>query len=165
VVLRNLYHSIHPNEIQAELETHGHKVRIVLNIRHRVTKEPLPLYFVDLEPHDNNKSIYDLQFLCNMKITVEAPRKKNHTAQFTRCQSYGHTNSYCSRPYLCVKCGCEHNTTLCTKTLLPQPHVLYAVEPIQQITMDVLYTKIYSKHGVKPITQYTHPLFRHLIHS
>ena len=43
VVLRNLHHSIPPNEIQAELETLGHKVRNVLNIRHRVTKESLPL--------------------------------------------------------------------------------------------------------------------------
>ena len=43
VVLRNLHHSIPPNEIQAELETLGYKVRNVLNIRHRVTKEPLPL--------------------------------------------------------------------------------------------------------------------------
>jgi hypothetical protein len=57
VVLHNLHHSISSNEIQAELETHGHKARNVLNIRHRVTKEPLPLYFVDLEPQDNNKSI------------------------------------------------------------------------------------------------------------
>ena len=72
----NLHHSIPPNEIQAELETLGHKVRNVLNIRHRVTKEPLPLYFIDLEPQDNNKSIYELQLLCNMKIVVEAPRKK-----------------------------------------------------------------------------------------
>ena len=96
VVLRNLHHSIPPNEIQAELETLGHKVCNVLNIRHCVTKEPLPFYFVDPEPHDNNKSIYDLKFLCNMKIIVEAPRKKNHIVQCTRCQFYGHTKSYCS---------------------------------------------------------------------
>jgi len=117
VVLRNLHHSIPPNEIQAELETLGHKVCNVLNIRHRVTREPLPLYFVDLEPHDKNKSIYDLKFLCSMKIIVEAPRKKNHNVQCTRCQLYGHTKSYCSRPYVCVKCGGEHNNTLCTKDL------------------------------------------------
>jgi hypothetical protein len=49
VVLRNLHHSIPPHEIQVELETLGHKVRNVLNIRHRVTKETLPLYFVDLK--------------------------------------------------------------------------------------------------------------------
>ena len=115
VVFRHLHHSIPPHEIQAELEALGHKVRNVLNIRHRVTKEPLPLYFVDLEPQDNNKSIYDLQLLCNMKIAVEPPRKKNHIVQCTRCQSYGHTKTYCSRPFACVKCGGKHKTTLCTK--------------------------------------------------
>jgi len=115
VVLRNLHHSIPPNEIQAELESLGHKVRNALNFRHRVTKEPLPLYFVDLEPQDNNKNTCDLQLLCNMKIVVEAPRKKYHIVQCTRCQSYGHTKTYCSRRYVCVKCGGEHNTTLCTK--------------------------------------------------
>jgi hypothetical protein len=50
-----------------------------------------------------------------MKIVVEAPRKKNYIVQCTRCQSYGHTKSYCSRPYVCVKCGGEHNSTVCTK--------------------------------------------------
>jgi len=114
VVLRNLHHSIPPHEFQAELETFGHKVRNILNFRHRVTKEPLPLYFVDLEPQDNNKSIYDLQLLCNMKTAVEAPRKKNQIVQCTRFQSYGHTKSYCSLPYACVRCGGEHNSTLCT---------------------------------------------------
>jgi len=115
VTLRNLHHSIPPNEIQAELESLGHKVRNVLNIHHRVTKEPSPLYFVDFEPQENNKNIYDLQFLCNMKIIVEAPRKKNHFVHCTRCQSYEHTKTYYSRPYVCVKCGGEHNTTLSTK--------------------------------------------------
>ena len=57
MVLRNLHHSIPPNEIQTELETLGHTVHNVLNIRHRVKKESLPLYSVDLEPHDNKKSI------------------------------------------------------------------------------------------------------------
>lgn len=33
------------------------------------------------------------------------------------------------------------------KTLLPQPRVLYVVGTIQRVTKDVLYTKIYSKHG------------------
>jgi hypothetical protein len=50
VVLRNFHHCIPPNEIQAELEAHGHKVRNVLNIRHHVTKDPLSLHFVDLNP-------------------------------------------------------------------------------------------------------------------
>jgi hypothetical protein len=46
-------------------------------------------------------------------MTVEAPRKKNDIVHWTRCQCYGHTKTYCARSYTCVKCGGEHNTTLC----------------------------------------------------
>jgi hypothetical protein len=87
----------------------------VFNILHLLTKSPLPLYFVDLEPSDNNKDIFDLHFLCNMKITVEAPRKKISIVQCTRCQSYGHTKTYCARPFVCVKCGGDHDTAEYTK--------------------------------------------------
>jgi hypothetical protein len=79
----------------------GHIARNVFNFRHLLTKAPLPLYFVDLEPCDNIKNIFDLKFLCNMKITVEAPRKKNSIVRCTRYQSYGHTKTYCARPFVC----------------------------------------------------------------
>jgi hypothetical protein len=83
---------------------------------HRQTKEPLPLFFVDLEPKENNKTIYDIEFLCNSRIKVEAPRKKNSIVQCIRCQCYGHTKAYCMKPYACVKCGDEHSSTTCTKS-------------------------------------------------
>lgn len=50
-----------------------------------------------------------------MKITAEAPRKKNDIVQYTICQCYWHTKAYCAGPYACVKCGGEHNTTQCIK--------------------------------------------------
>ena len=50
-----------------------------------------------------------------MKITVEAPRKKISIVQCTRCQSYGHTKTYCARPFVCVKCGGDHDTAEYTK--------------------------------------------------
>jgi GTP cyclohydrolase FolE2 len=81
-----------------------------------------------------------------------------------RCQFYGHTKSIAPDPMFALSVGVNTTCPCAQKTLLPQPHVLYAVEPIQQVTKEVLYTKIYSKHGVKLITQYTHPLFRLLIH-
>ena len=115
MVLRHLHHSIHPDVIKGELESLGHIARNVFNIRHRLTKAPVPLYFVDLEPCDNKKSIFDLYFLFNMKITVEAPRKKNSIVQCTRCQSYGHTKTYCARRFVCVKCGGDHDTAECAK--------------------------------------------------
>ena len=36
--------------------------------------------------------------------------------QCVRCQLYGHANSYCNRPYVCVKCGGRHNTDSCKKS-------------------------------------------------
>ena len=100
-----------------------------------------------------------------MKIVVEAPLKKNHIVQCTRCQSYGHNQTYCSRPYVCVKCGAEHNTTLCTKAQLLQPRAHYAAETTQRVTKDVWYTKFYNKYGAKSITQLIHPLIRLPLHQ
>jgi hypothetical protein len=115
IVIRNLHYSTPTAQITTELEKQGHKVRNILNVKHRATKETLPQFFIDLEPKENNKTIYDMEFLCNMKITVEAPRQKKHIVQCRRCQSYGHTKTYCTKPYACVKCGGNHNTSTCTK--------------------------------------------------
>jgi hypothetical protein len=103
-------------EIANDLSSKGHKVRNIINIRHRITKDPLPLFYIDLEPHQNNKEIYAIEFLCHTKITVEPPRKRNSPIQCTRCQSYGHSKTYCTRPYSCVKCGRAHDSRTCQKS-------------------------------------------------
>jgi hypothetical protein len=115
VVIRHLHHSIPTEETKMELEKAGHKARNIMNAKHRVTKEPLSLFFVDLEPQHNSKEIFKLEFLYNTKITVEAPKKTYNIIQCARCQSYGHSKTYCSRPYNCVKCGQSHDTKTCKK--------------------------------------------------
>jgi hypothetical protein len=101
IVIRNLHYLTPTAQITAELEEQGHKVRNILNVKHRATKEPLSLFFIDLEPNGNKKDIYDITFLCKMRITVEAPRqkKKKHIVQCTRHQSYGHTKTYYAKPF------------------------------------------------------------------
>ena len=116
VVIRDIHSSVSPQEIADELNAKGHQVRNIVNVRHRVTKEPLPLFFVDLEPKENNKEIYDLQFIYNTKIRVEPPRTRREIVQCTRCQEYGHSKTYCNKPYYCVKCGQQHDSKTCTKT-------------------------------------------------
>ena len=115
IVIRDLHHSIPIEDIKEELQTYGHTARNIINIRHRVSKEPLPLFFVDLEPAANNKEIYKLEYLQNTKIRVEAPRIKNSIIKCTRCQDYGHSKTYCRKPYNCVKCGKSHASQTCTK--------------------------------------------------
>lgn len=116
VVLRNIHPSIDVDYIKEGLREQGHRVRNIMNIRHRVSKTPLPLFFVDLEPASNNKDIYNLKYIFNMQITVEPPKKKNAIIQCTRCQAYGHSKSYCTRPYQCVKCAGDHPTATCSRS-------------------------------------------------
>jgi PAX-interacting protein 1 len=111
VVIRNLYYSIPVEEITKELRSQGHTVFNIINIRHRVHKHPLSMFYIDLEPQHNNKDIYNLQYLSNMKRMVEPPNKDRTIIQCTRCQLYGHSKSYCTRPYKWVKCGGNHITT------------------------------------------------------
>lgn len=76
IVIRHLHSTVPTDEIKQEIEKTGHKVRNIMNIRDRISKLPLPLFYVDLEPKDNNKDIYKLQYISNMKITIEPPLKK-----------------------------------------------------------------------------------------
>lgn len=116
IVIKHLHHTTQMEEIQEELTAQGHKVRNIINGRHRTTKEPLNLFFVDLEPSENNKDVYKIRYLQNKVILIEPPRKVNGIIQCVRYQQYGHSRAYCNRPYLCVKCGGPHNTTACKKT-------------------------------------------------
>lgn len=115
VVIKNLHHSIPTEEIKEALVSKGFIIRNVANLRSWKTKQPLPLYFVDQEPNNNNKNIYNLTHLLGTKINVEAPRKRKEIPQCMRCQQYGHTKSYCTKPYNCVKCAENHPTNMCQK--------------------------------------------------
>jgi hypothetical protein len=115
-VIGNLHYSIPVDEIIEELKTQGHTVRNIINIRHRVHKYSLSIFYVNLEPQHKNKDVYNLQYLSNMKIKVEPPNKNSTIIQCTRCQLHGHSKSYFTRPYKCVKCGGTHMTTDCQKS-------------------------------------------------
>jgi hypothetical protein len=90
IVIRHLHHSVTLDDIKEEIHKEGHTVRNIMNIKHKQTKNPSSLFCVDLEPHANNKEIFNLQFLDNTKITIEAPHKNRNIVQCQRCQTYGH---------------------------------------------------------------------------
>lgn len=115
VVIKGLHHSTSTSDIKAMLLSLGHQVRSVRNIVSRVSKQPLPMFFVDVDPKENNKEIYDIHSLDNAIITIEAPKKFDDIVQCHRCQEFGHTKTYCRRNFRCVKCGLGHPTAECTK--------------------------------------------------
>ena len=109
IVIRHLHHSVPLDDIKEELQK-GHTVRNIMNIKHKQTKDPLSLFFVDLEPQANNKAIFNLKFLGNTEITIEAPHKNRNIVQRQRCQAYGHSKTYCTKPHQCVQCGGQHDS-------------------------------------------------------
>lgn len=117
VVIKYLHHSTNVDDIKEELAKLGHNVRNIINAQHRISKEPLNLFFADIEPAENNKQIYNVRTLQNRIVQIEPPHIiKRSIVQCTRCQQYGHTKKYCNKPYICVKCGGSHNTKDCKKT-------------------------------------------------
>lgn len=63
VVLKGIHASEDIISIKEHINKLGHEVRNVVNIRHRITKDSLPLYFIDLESEQNNKDIYNVKKL------------------------------------------------------------------------------------------------------
>lgn len=131
VVIRGLHPQTDKAEISAALKDFGHDVREVTNV---VIKKktgtnrndekiavPLPLFFVALEPKENNKNIYDLKALIYQRISVEAPHKKKEVPQCKNCQQFGHTRKYCQKTAKCVKCGDPHKTEECKKPKKTKP--------------------------------------------
>lgn len=115
VVIRNLHHTTPVNEITDAITKYGHKVRQVIPIRKRITKETTNLFYLDLEPELNNKDVYNIIYINNACVKIEPPYKTTDIPQCHRCQKFGHTKRYCNNRYYCVKCGQAHPSTECTK--------------------------------------------------
>ena len=116
VVLRNIHYSANLDELKFELLKLGHEVVNISNIRHRISKNPLSLFFVDLKQNSNNKQIYNIKQLMNSIVKIEPPLIKKEIVQCKRCQRYGHTQKYCNHNFRCVKCAGTHPTDQCTKS-------------------------------------------------
>jgi hypothetical protein len=86
-----------------------------MNIRHRVTGYPLPLFFLDIKPAANNNKIQHSEYLWRMGVQNEPPHQtQNNTSQCKRCKAYFHTKGHCAYRPRCVKCGKSHSTEQCT---------------------------------------------------
>jgi hypothetical protein len=68
VVIKYLHHSENTKYIENHLAYMGHKVRNIINGRHRIIKQPLNIFFVDLELASNTKDIYNITMIQNKKL-------------------------------------------------------------------------------------------------
>ncbi|KAF0728335.1 Uncharacterized protein FWK35_00026167, partial [Aphis craccivora] len=96
-------------------------VRQVTNVLHKITKSPIPLFFVDLEPTVYSNEIYQLSSLLHTKIKVEEHFKSKVISQCTNCQEYDHTKTYCGYQLRYVRCGAQHQSSSCSNPCSDPP--------------------------------------------
>lgn len=114
-VIRNLHHTTDIEELKSDIEKKGHLVTNIYNIKNRISKEPLPIFFIELKPNQNNKEIFEIKYLQHTRVIIEPPKPRKEIPQCSTCQRYGHTKAYCFRNPRCVKCSENHLTKDCTK--------------------------------------------------
>ena len=56
-VLKNMHPSVDIEDLKGEIEKHNDKVTRITNITQYLTQKPLPMFFVDIEVRENNKTI------------------------------------------------------------------------------------------------------------
>ncbi|XP_012246638.1 uncharacterized protein LOC105681471 [Bombus impatiens] len=116
VIIRGLHPKTNTKKLSDELAKIGHQTRTINNMTRYDTKQPLPLFLIELELRSNNKDIFNIKKTLNTIVTVEPPRYKKDIPQCMRCQQYGHTKNYCNKSPACVKCTKNHLTIHCPYT-------------------------------------------------
>lgn len=115
VMLKNMHPSTDPEDIKEALSLLEHECTNIWNVKRRITKEPLPMFTVELKQKENNKSVYDIKSLLHCRVIFEPPRPKREIPQCGNCQQYGHTKTYCRRSPKCIKCAGDHLSAKCSR--------------------------------------------------
>jgi len=124
VVLRGVPADVGATVVQDELLELGFGVKSVFQYSHVIdgAKVKIPVYFVELENTPTNKNIYNMTDFIHLKIRVDTFKKSKQPTQCHRCQKFGHAQSGCTNPAVCVKCAGGHLTVDCpTKGRVESP--------------------------------------------
>lgn len=127
-VIKGLHYSTKIEDIKADLIYKGHLVRHITNVKSRFTKQPLPMFYVDVDPSNNNKKVYEIREINQCIVQIEPPKSTNDIIQCHRCQEFGHSKTYCRKSFVCVKCGLGHPTTNCPKDIETPPKCVHCLK-------------------------------------
>ncbi|GFY47188.1 nucleic-acid-binding protein from transposon X-element [Trichonephila inaurata madagascariensis] len=121
VVIRGMPTDMPVDEIMEDLASLFIKPSECRIMTNKKTGLPMPLFLLSLPMTDDNKNIYHISELCNMKIKVEQLNKNTGPVQCFRCQGFFLSSRFCTRNPKCVKCGKPHLTRDCKKTAEEEP--------------------------------------------
>lgn len=123
MIIKKLHHTTATEGITKELKKQRLSVCNVINVKDRITKETLQIFFVELEPATNSKQVYDIKFLVNRRTMPNPQRLTNilYKPQGTKTTT---TLNLIVTEHMCVS-SAEHNMTPNNALELEKPkHVL-----------------------------------------
>lgn len=112
IVIRCVMTQLTMEEIVEDLNEAGYPPLKVSMMNGKLGK-PAPLVLVEIDRKFN--SIYKLNNLCGLTVTVEALKPSGVPTQCHRCQKYGHIQKNCTAEFVCMKCADKHSTHECVK--------------------------------------------------
>lgn len=131
VMVRGLHSSCPSEDIINDLKSQNFKVIEAVNMVKKIktdnidnythhVKKPLPLFMISFEHSESTDRIYEIKYILNMKVKIEAMRKNSEIiAQCKKCQGFNHTQRYCSRDPRCVSCAGKHLSINCVDKTKP----------------------------------------------
>ena len=132
-------------DLRAAIESHGHTVATIFNIKQARSNTPLPLFFIDLKPNENNKDIYLIRSLLYTKVTFEPPRPKDPSPNAPNANAMGIPKRTASTPRVVLNVPeVTIPYIVLVKTDRTQSNVYYVTVLTQPITKAVLFIKSYS---------------------
>ncbi|GFX25664.1 nucleic-acid-binding protein from transposon X-element [Trichonephila clavipes] len=112
VVIKGLPKKAKPEDIHNDLIDLGFTVDRVSQLTGKITNQLLPVFLVSLPRNMTNATIFKLDKLSYLNVSVEGYDSKGVT-QCYKCQQFNHTASNCHIKPKCLKCGEPHQTTDC----------------------------------------------------
>ncbi|GFW91051.1 uncharacterized protein TNCV_1759251 [Trichonephila clavipes] len=151
VVIKGLPKKAKPEDIHNDLIDLGFTVDRVSQLTGKITNQLLPVFLVSLPRNMTNATIFKLDKLSYLNVSVEGYDSKGVT-QCYKCQQFNHTASNCHIKPKCLKCGEPHQTTDCK---IDKVETMYCVNCEAYGHMDnyskcPLYPKPHKGASIKP---------------
>ncbi|GFU12820.1 probable RNA-directed DNA polymerase from transposon BS [Trichonephila clavipes] len=123
VVIKGLPKKAKTEDMHSDLIDLGFTVDRVSQLTGKITNQLLPVFLVTLPRNMINATIFKLDKLSYLNVTVEGYDSKGVT-QCYKCQQFNHTASNCHIKPECLKCGEPHQTSDC---LIYKVETMYCV--------------------------------------